>query len=190
MSVAGHPDFTSVISFQPCAAAILCRGLNHWIAWESPNNKTLTEDNLLPKEQVLTDVDVPRLTHCSLGILAMSSTAASIVLISPALASRSAKRIDKNEALNKINVTVAAPHKVWRGRFVKLGLDRTGFSIKRCVIAATMRAADTEAIFPVAVMLGRSADERTRNGQCQRYQEYESLPSFWSGTESRIRARP
>ncbi len=62
--------------------------------------------------------------------------------------------------------------------------------MKRWVIAATTRATNAAAIFPLAVILGTRADEKTRNGQCQRYQEYESLPSVWSGAESRIKPSP
>src|SRR4029077_1148749 len=81
MSVAGHPDFTIVVSFQRWSSAIRRRGLNHWIAWESPNNTTLVAPDPLPNTQVFTSCDSPDVTHSWRGIAAMSATAAVIRVI-------------------------------------------------------------------------------------------------------------
>src|ERR1041384_602819 len=101
------------------------------MAWESPNRTILTLADVSPKSHGLTSGDCPRLTHCSLGILAMSLIAAVIVFISGSLANRTANHMARKAMPNEHNVTIAARYKDNAGRLRREGWNRIGCSTKR-----------------------------------------------------------
>ena len=86
MSTAGHPDLSTVMSWNSPALAMPRRGSNHWIACESPKRMTRGAVALLPKVQVRTLSESSRVTHFSRGIVEMSWTAVLMAAIGALLA--------------------------------------------------------------------------------------------------------
>src|SRR5579862_2171252 len=98
--------------------------------------------------------------------------------------------MDRSATLNEHTVTAAARYRDNAGRFIKYGWNRIGFSTMWCVTAATARDAAAATILPATEMFGKSANAKTRNGQCHRYHEYDSVPSFCRGAESSTTPTP